>query len=60
MTEGGCPRLDVGKILLLKDIRSIIKDTKNVAKSSDDKRLNIPPFNIEMNIIFGSDHTSKE
>ena len=27
MTEGDCPRLDVGEIPLLKDIRCIIKDT---------------------------------
>ena len=33
MTEGDCPRLDVGEISLLKYIRCIIKDTKNVAKA---------------------------
>jgi hypothetical protein len=32
MTEGDCLRLDVGEISLLKDIRYIMKDTKNVAK----------------------------
>jgi hypothetical protein len=32
MTEGDCLRLDVGEIPLLKDIRYIMKDTKNVAK----------------------------
>jgi hypothetical protein len=45
---------------LLKDIRCIIKDTKNMVESSDDKRLNRFPFGIAMNIGFESDHTSKE
>jgi hypothetical protein len=52
MTEGDCPRLDVGEIPLLKDIRCIIKDTQNVAKSLDDKRLNRSPLGIAMNIGF--------
>jgi hypothetical protein len=60
ITEGDCPRLDISEIPLLKDIRYIIKDTKNMAESSDDKRLNRPPLGIAMNIGFGSDHTSKE
>ena len=60
MTEGGCPRLDVGEMPLLKDIRCIMKDTKNVAESSDDKRLNRSPRDITMNIGFRSDHTFKE
>jgi hypothetical protein len=60
MTEGDCPRLDVGKIPLLKDIRCIMKDTRNVAESSDDKTLNRSPLGIVMNIGFGSDHTFKE
>jgi hypothetical protein len=60
MIERDYPRLDIGEIPLLKDIRCIIKDTKNVAESSDDKRLNRPPLGIAMNIEFGSDHTSKE
>jgi len=60
MTKGDCPRLDVGEIPLLKDIRCIMKDTKNVAKSSDDKMLNKSPLGIAMNIGFGSDHTFKE
>jgi hypothetical protein len=60
MTEGDCPRLDVGEIPLLKDIRCIVKDTKNVAESSDDKTLNRSPLGIAMNIGFESDHTSKE
>jgi hypothetical protein len=60
MIDGDCPRLDVGEIPLLKDIRCIMKDTKNVAESSDDKRLNRYPLDIAMHIGFGSDHTSKE
>jgi len=60
MTNGDCPRLDVGEMPLLKDIRCTIKDTKNVAESSDDKRLKRSPIGIAMNIGFGSDHTSKE
>jgi hypothetical protein len=60
MTEGDCQRLDIGEILLLKDIRCIMKDTKNVAKSSNDKRLNRSPLGIAMNIKFESDHTFKE
>jgi hypothetical protein len=47
-------------VLLLKDIRCIIKDTKNMVESSDDKRLNKSPLGIAMNIGFGSNHTSKE
>jgi hypothetical protein len=50
MTEGDCHRLEVGEIPLLKDIRCIIKGTKNVAESSDDKRLNRSPLGIAMNI----------
>jgi hypothetical protein len=50
MTEGNCPRLDVGEIPLLKDIKCIIKGTKNVAESSDDKGLNRSPLGIAMNI----------
>ncbi|XP_011009476.1 PREDICTED: uncharacterized protein LOC105114591 [Populus euphratica] len=38
MTEGDYFRLDVGEIPLLKDIRCLVKDTKNVAESSDDKK----------------------
>ena len=60
MTEGDCPRLDVGEIPLLKDIRCIMKDTKNVAESSDDKTLNRSPLDIAINIGFRSDHTFKE
>jgi hypothetical protein len=60
MTDEDCPRLDVSEIPLLKDIRCIMKDTKNVAESSYDKRLNRFPLDIAMNIGFGSDHTSKE
>ena len=60
ITEGDYPRLDVDEIPLLKDIRYIIKDTKNVAKSSYDKRLNRSPLGIAMNIGFRSDHTYKE
>jgi hypothetical protein len=60
MTEGDCPRLDVGEIPLIKDIRHIMKDTKNVVESSDDKTLNRSPLGIVMNIRFGSDHTFKE
>jgi len=60
MTEGNYPRLDVGEILLLKDIRFVTKDTKNMAESSDDKTLNRSPLGIAMNIEFGSDHTFKE
>jgi hypothetical protein len=60
MTEGDYHRLDVDEIPLLKDIRCIMKDTKNVAESSDDKRLNRSPLGIAMNIRFESDHTSKE
>jgi len=37
-----------------------VKDTKNVAESSDEKTLNISPLGIAMNIGFGSDHTFKE
>jgi len=59
MTEGDYPRLDVGEILLLKDIKCIMKDTKNVAESSDDKRLNRSPLGIAMNIGSGSNHISK-
>jgi hypothetical protein len=58
--RGDCPRLDVGEIPLLKDIRCIVKDTKNVAESSDDKTLNKSPLSIAMNIGFGSYHTFKE
>jgi hypothetical protein len=43
-----------------KVFRYIMKDTKNVAESSDDKRLNRSPLGIVMHIRFGSDHTSKE
>ena len=50
MTEGDCHRLEVGEIPLLKDIRCIIKGTKNVAESSNDKRLNRSPLGIAMNI----------
>jgi hypothetical protein len=60
MTEGNYPRLDVGEILLLKDIRFVTKDTKNMAESSDDKTLNRSPLGIGLNIEFGSDHTFKE
>jgi len=60
MTEGDCPRLDVGEIPLLKDIRCIMKDTKNVVESSYDKMLNRSPLDIAMNIEFRSDHTFKE
>ena len=60
MTDGDYPRLDVGEIPLLKDIRCIMKDIKNVAESSDDKRLNRSPLGIAMHIRFGSDHASKE
>jgi hypothetical protein len=60
MTEGDYPRLDVGEILLLKDIRCIMKDTKNVAESSDDKTLNRSHLDIAINIGFRSDHTFKE
>jgi hypothetical protein len=60
MTEGDCPRLDVGEIPLLRDIRCIIKDTKNVVESSNDKTLNRSLLGIAMNIGFGSDHTFKE
>jgi hypothetical protein len=59
MTEGDYPKLDVGEIPLLKDIKCIMKDTKNVAESSDDKRLNRSPLGIAMNIRFGSNHVSK-
>jgi hypothetical protein len=37
-----------------------MKDTKNVAESSNDKRLNRSPLGIAMNIEFESDHTFKE
>jgi len=60
MTEEDYPRLDVDEIPLLKDIRCIIKDTKNVAKSLDEKRLNRSPLDIAMNIGFRYDHTCKE
>jgi len=60
MTEGDCPRLDVGEIPLLRDIRCIIKDTKNVVESSNDKTLNKSLLGIAMNIGFGSNHTYKE
>jgi len=60
MTEGDCPRLDVGEIPLLKDIRCIMKDTKNVVESLDDTTLNRSPLGIAMNIRFGSDHIFKE
>jgi hypothetical protein len=60
MTEGDCPRLDVGEIPLLKNIRCVMKDIKNVAESLDDKMLNRSPLGIAMNIGFGSDHTFKE
>jgi hypothetical protein len=60
MTEGDCLRLNVGEISLLKDIKCIMKDTKNVAESSDDKMLYRSPLSIAMNIGFGSDHTFKE
>jgi hypothetical protein len=60
MTEGDCPRLDVDEIPLLRDIRCIIKDTKNVVESSNDKTLNRSLLGIAMNIGFGSDHTFKE
>ena len=60
MTEGDYHRPDVGEIPLLKNIRCVIKDTENVAESSDDKRLNRSLFGIAMNIGFESDHTSKE
>jgi hypothetical protein len=60
MTNGDCSKLDFGEIPLLKDIRCIMKDTNNVAKSSDDKRLNRSPLDIAMNIEFESDNTSKE
>jgi hypothetical protein len=60
MTEGDCLRLNVGEISLLKDIKCIMKDTKNVAESSDDKMLYRSPLGIAMNIGFGSDHTFKE
>jgi hypothetical protein len=60
MTEGDCLRLDVGEIPLLKNIRYIMKDIKNVAESLDDKMLNRSPLGIAMNIEFGSDHTFKE
>jgi len=59
MTKGDYPKLDVGEIPLLKDIKCIMKDTKNVAESSDDKRLNRSPLGIVMNIRFGSNHVSK-
>jgi len=60
MTEGDCPRLDVGEIPLLRDIRYIMKDTKNVVESSNEKTLNRSLLGIAMNIGFGSDHTFKE
>jgi len=59
MTDGDCPRLDIGEIPLLKYIRCIMKDTKNVAESSDDKRLNRSPLGMSMHIEFGSDRISK-
>jgi hypothetical protein len=37
-----------------------MKDTKNVAESSDDKMLNRSPLGIAINIGFGSNHTFKE
>jgi hypothetical protein len=60
ITEGDCHRLDVGEIPLLKDIRCIMKDTKNVVESSDDKMLNRSPLDIAMNIGFESDYTFKK
>jgi len=60
MTERDYLRLDIGDIPLFQDIRCVIKDTKNGAESSDDKRLYRSPLAIAMHIGFGSDHTSKE
>jgi hypothetical protein len=60
MTDGDCPQMDVGEIPLLKDIRCIMKDTRNMAESSNDKRRNRSLLGIAMHIRFGSDHTSKE
>jgi len=52
--------MDVGEIPLLKDIRCIMKDTKNVVESSNDKMLNRSPLGIAMTIGFRSNHTFKE
>jgi hypothetical protein len=60
MTEEDCLRQDVGEIPLLQDITCIMKNTKNVAESSNDKRLNRSPLDIAMNIGFRSDHTFKK
>ena len=47
-------------IPLLKDIRCIIKDSKNMVENSNDKKLNRSPLGTAMNIGFQSNHTSKE